>query len=477
MNMRVMLLTIVFFTLWSCKDTKQLTSDYMVLTGATVFNGNGKTIRNSVVIIKDGKINEIGGKDLKIPDNAALVDLSGKYITPGLVDAHMHFAQTGFFDGRPDVVDIRDSVSFIALQTDLKANPNSYYEAYLRSGVTAVYDVGGFPWSIERQELAETNPNAPHIAAAGPLLSALPQERLDIFNTADDKQMVHLQSAKFGREAVRKYSDLGSTGIKVWGVPLADTTFMKGFKAVADEVKIQENKLIVHATSLDQAKEALRLGAKILVHSVENVAIDDEFIALAKANDVIYLPTLRVSRGYLNAFKSLKKKMQIADPNNVVDKRAKVFLNTSTEFYSFFGARDNFDESMEAFEQRVNATEEIMAKNLKRLFEENITIAVATDAGNPGTFHGISIYDEMEAMQKAGIPAIEIITMGTKNGAMAMDRVEDFGILKKGMMADLIVLEEDPSKDIANMRSITHVMRGANLRPVSAKFKDSMAIK
>ena len=73
----------------------------------------------------------------------------------------------------------------------------------------------------------------------------------------------------------------------------------------------------------------------------------------------------------------------------------------------------------------------------------------AIDAGNLGTFHGISIYDEMEAMQKASIPASQIIIMATKNGSIAMERSEDFGTLEKGKMADLIILDKDPSIDIS----------------------------
>ncbi len=96
-----------------------------------------------------------------------------------------------------------------------------------------------------------------------------------------------------------------------------------------------------------------------------------------------------------------------------------------------------------------------MLDNLKRMHEEGITIAVSTDAGNPGTLHGISIYDEMEAMQAAGIRAKDIILMATKNGAMAMDRLNDFVTLENGKMADLIILASDPSTDISNMRSIT----------------------
>lgn len=466
------LLVVLVVIISGCSAAEQDQSAYTVLKGATTFDGAGNSIEQSVIVIKNGKIHAIGDQNTDIPDNAEMIDVSGKFITPGLVDSHMHFAQTGFFDGRPDVVDLRDSLNYDELQADLKNNPDSYYEAYLRSGVTAVYDVGGFPWSIERQASAENNLNAPHVAAAGPLFAAFPEARLSPFNTADDKQMLHLSDAQFGREKVKKHTSLGSTGVKVWGIQLSDKVFMDALNAVADETKIRGNKLIVHATDLDQAKEALRLGAKVLVHSVQDVEVDEEFIELALANDVIYSPTITVVRGYLNTFRSLKELRAMNDPNDIMDDRAKAFLQSSTEFYSFYPAEVNLEEQMYGFEQRINKMEEVMAINLKKVHEAGIKVAVATDAGNPGTFHGISIYDEMIAMQDAGISAADIIIMATKNGAIAMERSDDFGILEAGKMADLIILEDNPSIDISNMRTITHVMRGGMMRPVNEAFSN-----
>lgn len=467
-NLKIVLLSLAIITS-GCSAAEQNKEEVIVLSGATTFDGNGNTIEQSVIIIQDGKIAAIG-QDLEIPDNAEIVDVSGKFITPGLVDSHVHFAQTGFFDGRPDVVDLRDSLDFDELQADLKNNPNSYYEAYLRSGVTAVYDVGGFRWSIERQATAEDNLNAPHVAAAGPLFAAFPESRLETFNTENDKQMLHLSDPAFGREKVRLHSDMGSTGVKIWGIQLADSAFMNALKAVADETEKQGNKLIVHATNLDQAKEALRLGAKVLVHSVQDVEVDDEFISLAQANDVIYSPTITVIRGYLNTFRSLKEIRVVNDPNNVMDDRAKALVQSSTEFFSFFPAEVNLEEQMYGFEQRIDKMEKVMALNLKKVHEAGIKVAVATDAGNPGTFHGLSIYNEMIAMQDAGVPAEDIVIMATKNGAIAMNRLDDFGTLEQGKHADLIILESDPSSDISNMQSITHVMRGGTLRAVNKPF-------
>lgn len=455
----------------SCTSNESASNEFTVLKGATIFDGTGSQIQNGVVIIKEGKIHQIGGAETQIPEHSEIVDVTGKFITPGLIDSHVHFAQTGFFDGRPDVADFRDSLNYDDLQKDLRANPSSYYEAYLRSGITAVYDVGGFEWSIERQASAEGNLNAPHVAASGPLISGYPETTLDFFNTSSEKQMLYLSSPEVGRAAVQRHSSLGSTGIKVWGILLEDPNFMESVKALADETKKQGNQLIVHSTSLDQAKEALRLGAKVLVHSVDDQEVDDEFIQLAKANDVIYLPTLIVIRGYYEAYKSLKELREIDDANGVLDERMSSFLQSSTIFQNRLPENYNLDGRIAGFQSVLPAYETNMATNLKKVHAAGITIAVATDAGNPGTYHGISIYEEMIAMQAAGIPAMDIITMATQNGALAMKRSEDFGTLTKGKMADLIVLTQDPSADIANIKSITHVMRGGLLRPVNKAFE------
>lgn len=462
---------LIAILLCSCSGDQAKTTEYTVITGATLFDGTGKTINNAVILIKDGLIEAVGDQELEIPDGAETIDASGKYITPGLVDSHIHFAQTGFFDGRPDVVDLRDSLGYDELQKELRTNPAPYYEAYLRSGVTAVYDVGGFLWSIERQTTAESNLDAPHVAASGPLLSGYPERLLAFFNTSDAKQMVFLADSEKGREKVRQHSSLGSTGIKVWGVRLDDPNFLEGLAAVAEETAAQGNKLIVHATSLAQAKKAIEVGAKVLVHSVQDQEVDEAFLKMAKENQVIYLPTLIVGRGYLESYKSLLALRTIKDPNQVMDGRAKAFLQTSTEFQQFLSPDFDLEARIERSEQSVNGREKTMAINLKKVYEAGITIAVATDAGNPGTFHGISIYEEMEAMQKAGIPAAELIKMATQNGATAMERLDDFGTLEQGKMADLIILEKDPSLDIANMRSIKQVMRGGVLRPVDKPYK------
>ncbi len=459
--------------LLACQPKNPETAEILALKGATLFDGTGAVVPNSVILIKGGTIEAVGGPETAIPDGAEVRDLTGRFVAPGLVDAHVHFGQTGFFDGRPDALDIRDTIDYAELQSYLQQHPDRYYEAYLRSGVTAVYDVGGYAWTIGLQVTAENNRNAPHVAAAGPLLTPVPDENLADINTPSQKQLLNLKSPEFGREAVRQNTSLGSKGIKIWGLALEDAAFMERLRAVADEVEKQHNTLIVHATDLDQAKEALRLGARVLVHSVDDKLVDDEFIELAKKAGAVYCPTLVVVRGYLNAYKALKGDFVMADPNQAVDAETRNLVQSAGRFFKYLPNPDGYDNMLTRLEASISAMDSVQAANLKRVYEAGIPIAVSTDAGNPGTLHGISIYDEMEAMQRAGIPAAEILVMGTKIGAQTMGRGDDFGTLAAGKMADLIILDKDPSADIANMRSITHVMRGGLMRPVNQPFEST----
>lgn len=464
------IIIIQLILLLGCQN-KAENNEFTVIKGATIYDGNGNSIKNGIIVIREGIIKNIGDETTGIPDNSTINDFTGKYITPGLIDAHMHFFQTGFFDSRPDALDLRDSIDYEKLQENLKINPDRYYEAYLRSGVTGVYDVGGFTWSIDLQNTAENNLNAPHVAASGILLTPASRENTKTFNTSADSVLVHLESSEHGRSVVRLNDSLGATGIKIHQFYLNDTSFMRRMVTVKEEIAKRGNKMIVHATTLEQAKEALRMEAKVLVHSVDDEPVDDEFINLAKEANVIYCPTLVVTTGYLNAFKGLKNGFALTDSNNVIDSETKKLLLEANKFFKYFPDSNSYESFLARFEQSITNSKIIMYNNLKRLHEAGIIIAVSTDAGNPGTLHGISIYDEMEAMQEAGISAKDIITMATKNGAKAMERQDDFGTLENGKMADLIILDKNPSIDITNMRSISHVMRGGLLRSVKESFK------
>jgi imidazolonepropionase-like amidohydrolase len=439
-----------------------------VLQGATLFDGTGsEAVGNSVIVMKDGKIDCAGtAEDCPVPSGAETIDVSGKYITPGLVDAHVHFFQTGFFDSRPDALDLRDKYPFPKVAAYQKQHPQRYYDSYLCSGITGVYDVGGFTWSLDFQEEAEQNPKAPHVAAAGPLITP---STMDIFNTPSDKVLVNLDSKEKGIRMVEYLSALESTGIKLWQLRPDDEEYMGYVDVVAQQAGKMDKSLIVHATSLNQAKAAVEHGAELLVHSVSDKQVDQQFIDMTKKQGTIYTPTLIVGSGYMLAYRAAAgvADYPFDDPNQCVDSKTKGLLQNASQFSDHPAFSSSFKQRLESFSPEEDRVSETAMKNLKTVYEAGIPIAVGTDAGNPGTLHGPSIYEEMEAMQQAGIPAQDIIPMATRNGARAMQRGNDFGTLEAGKFANLIILEENPAKDIANMRSITQTMIKGKLMKIS----------
>ena len=431
----------------------------MVLKGATLFDGTGvDAVENSTIVIKGDKIECVGSEETcESPAGAKVVDVSGKYIAPGLIDGHVHFFQTGFFDSRPDAMDITAAYPFPEVVAYQRQNPQRYYDSYLCSGITGVYDVGGMSWSIDLQKDAEQDPSAPHVAAAGPLITPVPGAPFDL---PSDKVLVLLETAEAGIKTVQYMSALGSTGIKIWGLRPGDEEFMENLDAVSKEIKEQNNKMIVHATTLKEATVAVEAGAKLLVHSVGDVEVDEAFLDLAKEHGTYYNPTLIVSSGYMMAYRAAAgiESLPIDDPNGCIDSKTLELLNNASQFENHPQFTDSFLERIRSFEPKTDRVNETAMKNLMKVYEAGIPIIVGTDAGNPGTLHGPSIYEEMEAMQQAGIPANDLIVMATRNGAEAMERGDDFGTIESGKFANLIVLEEDPSADIKNMRSITYTM-------------------
>jgi imidazolonepropionase-like amidohydrolase len=438
------------------------------LTGGTVLDGSGgPPIVNAVVIVTGGRITCIGtGTRCPVPASATRIDATGRFITPGLVDAHVHFSQTGWVDGRPDGLSAPSVYPYGETARGLRANPARWYRSYLCSGITAVYDVGGHPWTTALPARAEADTLAPHVRTAGPLITHASRSALNL----DDEIYTFLPMATSAevQASVSKLKAMGSSAVKVWYLaPSAarredlDARMLE----VGAAARAAGLDLIVHATGIREAKVALRAGAVLLVHSVEDQVVDQEFLDLLAANRAIYAPTLTVGRNATRASVSigLGIKFPVDDPGGCVDAGtlAKV-ANVEALKPLIPEDRRGADMAYRRLEA-VGARGTVMAENLRRVRASGGTIVTATDAGNPLTLHGPSIFVEMEAMQAAGVPASEILVMSTRNGAVAMGRLKDFGTLEVGKLADLLVLTEDPTRDVRAFRSRTHVMRGGRL--------------
>jgi len=430
--------------------------------GATLIDGTGRPrVADAVVLVRGGKIECAGSRSAcPVPDGVAVTDLTGAFLTPGLVDSHVHFAQTGWADGRPDAFDVRATHPYDEVESALRAHPQRFFRSYLCSGVTAVFDVGGYPWSLELPARTETDFLAPHVAAAGPLLSTI-----DFWlNVPAERQFIFLKDEDAARTGVHYLASRGAQAVKVWYIVTKDRPVEASAPAVLTagiEAKKRGLPLIVHATGLAEAKVALRAGASLLVHSVVDLPIDDEFLALLKTSGAIYCPTLTVADGYVNLARAAAagKPFEADDPNGCVDAATRALLAETPAIGAGLIA-----EKVRARETRVAEQMKIMAANLKRVRDAGLPIAMGTDAGNPGTLHGPSVYAEMEAMQAAGLTPAEVLASATRVGAKALSREKEIGTIEKGKIADLLVLGADPSADIANVRKVKGVVRGGVYR-------------
>jgi len=430
----------------------------LAVKGATLLDGTGAApVPNATIVIEHGRITAVGPADrVKIPRGVKVIDARGKWVIPGLVDAHVHYSQTGWFDGRPDAADVRGSYPYPAVVASLRDHPERFFKAYLCSGVTATFDVGGYPWTRSLMARSEHDPEAPHVVAVGALLSTI-----DFWlNLPDQRQFVYMASDSAVRAEVRSHAALGSAAIKVWYiVPRSWTTedsarmsrLVHLAGAEADSVGLP---LLVHATGLREAKDAIRAGARVLVHSVFDQPVDSEFIALAKEHHVIYIPTLTVLEGYVNGYLN-KGPDALPYPTTCVDSATKAKLAQ--------GLPDSLRPTW-AREPNPNPPGQFGLKtglaNLKAVQDAGITVAMGTDAGNPGTLHGPSVYREMELMQQAGLTPTQVLVDATRNGAMAMGREKEFGTLEVGKAGDLVVLDADPLQNTANLRRVDRVVKG-----------------
>ena len=432
------------------------------IVGGTLIDGTGRApIPDSVVVLRGGKIDCAGSRaSCPLPERIDVVDARGNWITPGLVDAHVHFSQTGWADGRPDALDVRMRHPYEETLQELERNPERIFRADLCSGVTAVFDVGGYPWTLGLPARADADPRAPHVAAAGPLLSTLDHW----LNLPAERQFLVLKDAESAKNGVAYLAARGSKAVKVWYIVTKDLPVEASAAAVeaaGAEAKKHGLPLIVHATGLAEAKAALRAGAKILVHSVDDLPIDDEFIALARRNGTIYCPTLTVIDGYLRMLEAAAggRAPEIDDPNGCVDPATRARIAETAALKELVAPAQ-----LERMRGRVARIDRVAPENLARVVRAGIPIAMGTDAGNPLTLHGPSVYTEMEAMQKAGMTPLDVLFASTRGGSLALGMEKTIGTIEKGKAADLILLTADPSTDIAHMRRIRAVVRGGALR-------------
>src|SRR5438034_4979430 len=249
-------------------------AEKIALVGGTVINpADGKVLPNATVVIDGDKIERVTmGKQ----DAASLgkqIDCAGKFILPGYIDTHIHFFQSGDLFTRPDGADLnsvrpyKDEVGWI------KSHLADTFARYLRCGITSVVDVGGPMWTFEVRTTADSTDKAPRVAVAGPLISSVSREKLDL----GDPPIVKIDTPDQAREFVRKLATQKPDLVKIWYIVDQDhpvDSFGPVARATIEESHARKLRVAVHAPELETARAAVQEGADVLVHSVIDKPVD-----------------------------------------------------------------------------------------------------------------------------------------------------------------------------------------------------------
>lgn len=434
----------------------------VAIVGATVVHperdGAGAIAPDSTLIIAGNRIQAVGpSASTPVPKNATIIDGGGKWVVPGLIDAHVHFFQSGNLYTRPDVADFNAWMPYAREVERNRTRLPATFKVWLASGVTAVVDAGGPFWNFAVRAAATETAAAPRVAVAGPLISMVDRPQLDL----GDPPIIKVTSPEAARELVQRELARKPDYIKVWFIHQVgdDLAAQEAIvKATADAAHAAGVRLAVHATELIVAKAALRAGADYLVHSVEDEPVDGEFLALAKRNRALYCPTLFVHQGYgfalSNTWRPTTDEARLADPQ---------ILAAMNDLARMPKDKIPPRVAKRMAEARPPESPTVALRNLRAVWDAGLTVVMGTDAGNIGTLHGPSVFREMALMQSAGLTPLQVLRSATVNGARAFGRDQEMGVIAAGNLADLVILDADPLVSTANLSSVYRTIKDGHV--------------
>ena len=387
----------------------------VILEGASLIDGTGSPPRNdSVVILKDERILTVTdrGNYTDYPKDSEIVNLTGRFLIPGLFDMHAHVA--GVLDS---------SYNQTVSENTLKA--------LLDNGITTIRNPAGpTKESVAlRDAVAAGQIKGPQIFTAGRLINGLPFPTRFVETIANTEAEV--------REEVKSQADAGVDYVKLY-VGL----YPNLVKTAIDEAHNQGIKAIGHLY-LTSWTDAANLGIEALTHGVPV----SPFL-LSKDKREIFIEK---GRGPFDHFLWLN----LVDPN-------------STKIYEMINAlvknKVPVDPTLSIYEAMLKddpQNQHLWSKVLqltKILYDHGVTIMSGTDIPNFGLIPGTSLHHELELLVKAGINPLNVIKIATSNAAEALGILDDVGTLEAGKQADMIILNANPIRNIRNIGAIEGVI-------------------
>ena len=388
--------------------------------GARLFDGTGRAaMADSVLVVKDGRVLSVGSaRDVRVPPGAERIDLSGRFVIPGLVNAHGHVGETRGLRSGPELYDRENVLAQLRL--------------YARYGITTVTSLGGDRDEGFRLRDEQDTPalDRARLYVAGPVIDG---------KTPDEAraQVAALAARKPDWVKIRVDDSLGTTPKMPPAV----------YRAVIDEAHKHGLRVAAHIFYMEDARDLVASGADMIAHSVRDRPASPAFVDALKARHVCVCPTLMRE---VSAFVYGSEPDFFSDPFFLKDADPAVLAELR---------RPERQRGVAASPASARYREalDVASRNLKTLFDAGVPIAMGTDTGPPARFQGYFEHLELERMVAAGLTPAQVLVTATGGAARCLGLAGKVGTLEPGAWADLLVLREDPLADIRHTRTLESV--------------------
>ena len=417
---KLLLVCVVLFTIQGL-----IAQNTYILAGKLLNSETGKIESKKTIVVHENKIIEVFDGYVQ-PRNKIdkVINLKDKVVMPGLIDMHVHIEQE--FNPRTRLE------RYILNEADIAFNSTVYARETLMSGFTTVRDLGGTGVNISvKKAIASGKVVGPRVFTAGKSLATTgghadptngssrkivgnPGPKEGVVNSVDDAKKAVRQRYKNGADCIKITATGGVLSVAKSGDNPQFT--IEEIKAICETAKDYGMHVAAHAHGDEGMKRAILGGVKTIEHGTY---MSDETMELMKKYDAYLVPTI-------TAGKEVEEKAKIKGfyPAIVVPKALAVGPQIQGTF--------------------------------ARAYKKGVGIAFGTDAG---VFkHGDS-GKEFGYMVEAGMPAMEAIQSATITNAKILLMQKEIGQIKKGFLADIIAVNDDPTKEISTMENVIFVMK------------------